>query len=114
MSVRLLLLPVLLVTGAPLLAAPESLAIAAYLAVGPMFIAYLLIGVALRTLRSSTVTTIALLEPVAATVLAVVVVGERLEPLAWLGIAVILAAIVVLVTARPPRIETRAPLDSEP
>jgi drug/metabolite transporter, DME family len=110
----LLLLPVLLVTGTPLLGAPESLAIAAYLAVGPMFIAYLLIGVALRTLRSSTVTTIALLEPVAATVLAVVVVGEQLEPLAWLGIAVILTAIVVLVTARPPRIETRGPLDSEP
>ena len=34
--------------------------------------------------------------------------------MAWLGIAVILTAIVVLVTARPPRIETRGPLDSEP
>lgn len=113
-SGAVLLLPVLLATGTPLLIDPESIAIAAYLALGPMFVAYLLIGVALRTLRSSTVTTIALLEPVAATVLAVVVVGERLEPLAWLGVAVILVAIVVLVTARPPRIETRAPLDSEP
>ncbi|AYF98970.1 DMT family transporter [Protaetiibacter intestinalis] len=109
-----LLLPVLLLTGAPLIAAPASLGIAAYLALGPMFVAYLLVGVALRTLRSSTVTTIALLEPVVATVLAVVVVGERLGALGWLGIAVILAGIALLVTARPPRIRTRAPLDFEP
>lgn len=110
----LLLLPVLLATGSPLLAAPSSTGIALYLALGPMFLAYLLVGIALRTLRSSTVTTVALLEPVAATVLAVVVVGERLEPLAWLGLAFILIGIVVLVTARPPAIHTRAPLDSEP
>jgi DME family drug/metabolite transporter len=110
----LLLLPVLLVTGSPLLAEPSSAGIALYLALGPMFLAYLLVGVALRTLRSSTVTTVALLEPVAATVLAVAVVGERLEPLAWLGLAFILVGIAVLVTARPPAIHTRAPLDSEP
>jgi DME family drug/metabolite transporter len=106
-----LLLPVLLATGAPLLADAGSLAIAGYLAIGPMFLAYLLVGVALRTMRSSTVTTIALLEPVVATVLAVAVVGERLEPLAWLGLAAILAGIVVLITARPPGRARRAALD---
>lgn len=110
----LLLLPVLLLTGSSLLEQGSSIAIAAYLALGPMFLAYLLVGVALRSLRSSTVTTVALLEPVAATVLAVAVVGEQLEPLAWLGLAFILVGIVVLVTARPPAIHTRAPLDSEP
>jgi DME family drug/metabolite transporter len=106
-----LLLPVLAATGAPLLADARSLGIAAYLAIGPMFVAYLLVGVALRALRSSAVTTIALLEPVVATVLAVVVVGERLEPLAWLGLLAILAGIVVLVTARPPGRGRRAALD---
>jgi DME family drug/metabolite transporter len=106
-----LLLPVLAATGAPLLADARSLGIAAYLAIGPMFVAYLLVGVALRALRSSTVTTIALLEPVVATVLAVAVVGERLEPLAWLGLLAILAGIVVLVTARPPGRGRRAALD---
>lgn len=110
----LLLVPVLLATGSPLLISAESAGIAAYLALGPMFLAYLLIGVALTRLRSSTVTTVALLEPVAATVLAVVVVGEQLEPLAWLGVGFILGGIVALVTARPPAIHTRAPLDSEP
>jgi DME family drug/metabolite transporter len=106
-----LLLPVLVVTGAPLVAHAGALGIAAYLAVGPMFLAYLLVGVALRTLRSSTVTTVALLEPVVATVLAVAVVGERLEPLAWLGLSAIVAGIVVLVSARPPQSAGRAVLD---
>jgi DME family drug/metabolite transporter len=107
----LLLLPVLAVTGAPLLTEAPALGIASYLAFGPMFVAYLLVGVALRTLRSSTVTTIALLEPVVATVLAVVVVGERLEPLAWVGLFAILGGIVVLVSARPPGRATGAVLD---
>jgi len=107
----LLLLPVLAVTGAPLLADAGSIAIVGYLAIGPMCIAYLLVGIALRTLRSSTVTTIALLEPVVATMLAVVVVGERLDPLAWLGLLAILGGIVVLVTARPPGRARGAALD---
>ena len=108
-----LLLPVLLALGAPLLTDARSIGIAAYLALGPTLVAYLLVGVALRALRSSTVTVIALLEPVFATVLAVAVVGERLEPLAWAGLVAILAGIIVLVTARPPRSETRAPLESD-
>lgn len=111
----LLLLPVLAVTGGPLLdGGARSIGITAYLAVGPMFVAYLLVGVALRTLRSSSVTTIALLEPVVATVLAVAVVGERLAPVAWVGVLAILGGIIVLVTARPPRSRTAAVLESEP
>jgi DME family drug/metabolite transporter len=106
-----LLVPVLVVTGAPVLADARALGIASYLALGPMFVAYLLVGLALRTLRSSTVTTIALLEPVVATVLAVIIVGERLEPLAWLGLLAILGGIVALVSARPPGSEPPAALD---
>ncbi|MES1170264.1 MAG: EamA family transporter, partial [Leifsonia sp.] len=58
-----LLLPVLLVTGSPLLQSWSTVAIAGYLAVGPMFAAYLLFGIGLRTVRSSAATTITLLEP---------------------------------------------------
>ena len=43
-----LLLPVLLVTGAPLLQSWSTVAIAGYLAIGPMFVAYLLFGAGLR------------------------------------------------------------------
>lgn len=113
-SGAVVLLPVLFATGAPLLDGAASLGIVGYLALGPMFLAYLLVGVALRTLRASAVTTIALLEPVVATVLAVVVVGERLEASAWAGVLAILAGIVVLVTAQPPRSRARSALDSQP
>ncbi|WP_166864801.1 DMT family transporter [Salinibacterium sp. ZJ70] len=107
----LLLVPVLVATGAPLVDDARSLGMLAYLALGPMFLAYLLIGAALRTLRSSMVATIALLEPVVATTLAVVIVGERLDALGWTGMAAILVGIVILVAALPPSLRSRARLD---
>jgi len=95
-----LLLPVLLITGAPLLQSWTTIGIAGYLAIGPMFIAYLLFGIGLRGIPSSTVTTITLLEPVVATVLAVAVVGERLSPIGWIGLGLVLAGLAVLISAR--------------
>ncbi|MEO8096009.1 MAG: EamA family transporter [Pseudolysinimonas sp.] len=95
-----LLLPVLIATGAPLLQSVNSIGIASYLALGPMFVAYLLFGIGLRGIRSSTVTTITLLEPVVATILAVTVVGERLAPVGWIGFALVLTGLTVLVSAR--------------
>ena len=95
-----LLVPVLLVTGGPLLQSWSTVALAGYLAIGPMFVAYLLFGVALRTVRSSSATTIALLEPVVATLLAVLVVSERLDAVGWIGLALVLGGLAILVTAR--------------
>jgi DME family drug/metabolite transporter len=95
-----LLLPVLLVTGAPLLQSWSTVAIAGYLVIGPMFVAYLLFGIGLRTVRSSAATTITLLEPVVATLLAVLVVGERLSPVGWIGLVLVFAGLAILVTAR--------------
>jgi DME family drug/metabolite transporter len=99
-SGAILLLPVLILTGAPLLQSAQTVGIAAYLAVGPMFVAYLLFGIGLRSIPSSTVTTITLLEPVVATVLAVAVVGERLALVGWVGLVLVLAGLTVLVSAR--------------
>ena len=98
----IVLLPVLIALGAPLLQSTLSIGVAAYLALGPMFVAYLLFGIGMRTLRSTTATTITLLEPVVATVLAVTIVGERLDGLGWVGLVLILAAITVLASARQP------------
>ena len=95
-----LLAPVLIATGAPLLAQPQSVAIAAYLAVGPMFVAYLLFGFGLRSIRSSVATTVTLIEPVVAAALAILIVGERLEWTGWLGLALILVGVTLLVSAR--------------
>lgn len=97
-----LLAPVLVLTGTPLLRSSIALGIAAYLICVPMFIAYLLFAVGLRTLSSSTVTTVTLIEPLVATVLAVTVVGERLTTIGWLGLLLILAGVTVLATARLP------------
>jgi len=103
------LLPVLIVLGAPLLQSPQTIGITAYLAIGPMFVAYLLFGIGMRTLRSSTATTITLLEPFVATLLAVFVVGETLEPIGWIGLVLILFAVTVLATARQPREKASEP-----
>lgn len=104
----LALVPVLLVFGAPLLQSGQSIGIGAYLALGPMFVAYLLFGIGMRTLRSSTATTITLLEPFVATLLAVLIVGERLDAVGWVGLALILGAVTALATARQPLSESRS------
>jgi DME family drug/metabolite transporter len=91
---------VLAMTGAPLLQATLTIGVSAYLVLGPMLLAYVLFGIGLRGVRSSTVTTITLLEPVVATLLAVVVVQERLGTAGWLGLVLILGGVVALATAR--------------
>lgn len=93
---------VLLFLGAPILNSWSSIGIAAYLAIGPTFLGYLLFGIGLRSIRSSAATTITLLEPVVATALAVLVVGERLSVLGWAGLVLIVVAVTALVTARRP------------
>lgn len=94
----MLLLPVLAITGAPLVQTPQAFAVAAYMALVPMFAGYLLFGFGLARVPASTATTVTLLEPVVATLLAVVVVGERIAPLGWAGIAAIGVALLVLTT----------------
>lgn len=96
------LLIVLAFVGAPLLHSGLTIGITAYLVVGPMFVAYLLFAVGLRRSSSSVVTTVTLIEPVVATMLAVVVVGERLTVLGWTGIVLILASVAALSVARLP------------
>ncbi len=94
------LLVVLAVGGGPLAQSWTSVGLVGYLVLGPMFVAYLLFGIGLRSVRSSTATTITLLEPVFATVLAVLVVGERLSAVGWVGFGLVLIGLAVLVSAR--------------
>jgi DME family drug/metabolite transporter len=94
-----LLVPVLLVTGAPLVASAQSFTVAAYMALVPMFLGYFLFGVGLARLRPSTATTLTLAEPAVAALLAVTVVGERLGTVGWIGLGILGAALIVLVLA---------------
>lgn len=117
-----LLWPVVIATGGPLQASSPSAASAnlpsglaalvgtpdpwqviAYLALGPMFVAYLLFGRGLRTIPSSQATTLTLIEPFVATLLAVAVLGERLTIPGWVGLGMVLTGVVaVAVTTRRP------------
>lgn len=90
------LLIVLGVTGAGLVTTALQGGLIAYLVLGPMVIAYIAFSSALERMRSSTVASVALLEPVVAALLAVVVVGERLGPLAIVGGVAVVIAIGVL------------------
>src|SRR5699024_1910691 len=89
----LLLMPVLLITGAPLVASSEGLLVASYMALLPMFLGYLLFGFGLTRVSASTALTVTLTEPAVATVLAVAIVGERLEMLGWAGLGITLGGL---------------------
>jgi len=75
-----------------------------YLILGPMVIAYIAIGRALRTLTASVVTMVSLWEPLVASGLAFGLVGERVGLSGALGIALIVMSLILLArgeTTRP-------------
>lgn len=92
----LLLMPVLAATGAPFVASWQNFGVGAYMALVPMFAGYVLFGWGLARVRASTATTLSLAETVVAALLAVLVVGERLPALAWVGAALITGSLFVL------------------
>ena len=66
----LMLMPVLLATGGPLLASWGNAAVGLYMAFVPMFLGYICFGYGLSRVRASTATTLTLIEPVVAALLA--------------------------------------------
>lgn len=105
-----LLVPVLLLTGDPILDSTHNIAVAAYMALIPMFLGYILFGYGLTRLSPSTATTVTLLEPAVAALLAVAVVGERLSVYGWVGMALIGLALVILALPAPgARLRRRGP-----
>lgn len=90
-----LLTPVLVLTGRDLLQTPQTIALATYLAVGPVVLAFWIFGVALKHVTASTATTVTLIEPVLASLLAVLVVQERILAWGWVGIAAVVAGLLL-------------------
>lgn len=93
----LILVPVLVVTGAPLVESWTNAAVGLYMVFIPMGLGYILFGKGLARIAASTATTLSLIEPVVAAALAAVVVGEQLPPLGWMGAALIVSCLYVLV-----------------
>ena len=94
------LLVVLLLTGGPLVSDVDNLTRGVYLALGPLVLAYLLFGYALTRASASLVTLVTLLEPVFATILAVVLLGEVLPAIGWVGIALLVSGVAVATVPR--------------
>lgn len=67
-----------------------------YLALVPTVLGHSLYALGLRSVRASVATLLSLLEPVVAAVLAVLVVGERLGPVGWCGIALVVVGLALL------------------
>mgnify|MGYP000854500328 CR=1 FL=1 len=92
----LMLMPVLIVTGAPLLASVTNFSVGAYMALVPMFLGYVCFGYGLARISASTATAITLSEPAVAAVLAVVIVGERLDMAGWVGVGLVISSLLVI------------------
>ncbi|WP_202387024.1 EamA family transporter [Nocardioides flavescens] len=75
---------------------PGTVLLVAYLGVGTMALAYVLFFAGLRTTASGTAVLAALLEPVTAVVIAVLLLGERLTVVSAVGAVLIVATIASL------------------
>ncbi|MCS3427340.1 DMT family transporter [Leucobacter aridicollis] len=91
----LLLMPVLIATGGPLLSSWRTFGVGAYMALVPMFLGYVLFGRALRHVDATTATVLTLSEPVIAAGFAAVIVGERLAGGGIVGVCLIGASLVL-------------------
>ncbi|NIE96947.1 EamA family transporter [Acinetobacter sp. Tr-809] len=92
----LILLPTLFFTGSNLFDEPVNLYVVGYMMLIPMFLGYLLFGYALKTISASTATTLTLFEPLVAALFAVLLVGEQLAPIGWVGMVLIFVCLAVL------------------
>lgn len=87
------LLIVLVGLGVPPDVGWQPFTLLGYLILGPMVVSYIFFSRALKTLTSSSVLTIALIEPAVATALAVAIVGERFDLVGGVGLALLLGAV---------------------
>lgn len=99
----LVTLPWLLLADLGRLVTPEAAVLVAYLVLVPTILAYSLFNRGLRGVRSSTASTLALVEPVVAATLAYLLLGERLGGTGLLGAALVLVGLVLVVRATATR-----------
>ncbi len=92
----LLLVPVLLLAGPGWLLTGRGLAAALYLGVITTGLGYVLYGRGLRTTPAAVATTLTLAEPAVAAVLGLFVLGEHLGAVAYGGLALLAASLLVL------------------
>jgi DME family drug/metabolite transporter len=77
---------------------PLAIPVMAYLVLFPTAVGHLLLAVGLGAMPASRAAVYTLFEPVVAVVFAVVVVGEVISPIGWIGLVVVLAGLLFLTT----------------
>jgi DME family drug/metabolite transporter len=108
----LILLPLLFFVDLAWLAEPRGALVALHLGLITTALAYILYIRALLTVPTATAVTLALMEPLTATTLGVLLLGERLTGPAIAGILLLLAGLLILTvrsSARPAAAATAAP-----
>ncbi len=102
----LLLAPLLFLVDLSWLATPRGVVVALELGLIATALAYVLYLRGLNLIPTATAVTLALMEPLVAATLGIVVLGERLTPVAWVGVAMLLAGLAILT------VRGRAPVES--
>lgn len=97
-----LLLPVLLTGDLSWTLGPRGVITVVWITLGTTALGYALFARGLATLDAPTVTTLTLAEPLAATVLAVVLVGERLSVAGWVGAGLLVIGLIAVAPVRRP------------
>lgn len=92
----LLLIPVMLITSSAFVTSWNNMAVGFYMALIPMFLGYLCYGFGLSKISASMATTITLLEPVIAAILAMLIVGECLSLIGWIGMLLIFICLIMV------------------
>ena len=95
----ILLIPVMVTTGSIFFSTWNNIAVGVYMALIPMFLGYLCYGYGLSKISASLATTISLLEPAVATILAILIVGEDLSLIGLGGILLIFICLVMVISS---------------
>ena len=92
----LLVAPILLASDPGRLLSPAGVAMELHLGLVTVTLAYLLFARGVAAVDVGVATTLSLSEPVTAAILGVLVLGERLGPWQWVGVAVVLTGLALL------------------
>jgi DME family drug/metabolite transporter len=99
--------PFLLLVDLSWLTSASGMLMVAWLAMVTVAIAYVLFAIGLQSLSAATVSTLTLVEPMTACVLGLVLLGERLTGLGWLGLVVLAGGVVLLAVGSNRRVPAR-------
>lgn len=91
-----MLMPFLFIFDSSWVVEPKNIGTILYLGIMTTSAAYILYLFGLKKVPSSSAVTLSLGEPLTAAVLSVVIVGEVLSPISWLGVLLLLGGIIVL------------------